>query len=209
MVYASLSGYRSRSLLSRLTLGMSFLLTACTRREAPATSVTPAPATPAAARSAATAEGAGGWGGAVSADGRVRLLGRGEDAVHEHGGPPAHIGSAAFEIDNERDAPLRVSVDDIEWLVGSGCPPSPEVTALKVKAHPAFAELRGSDQRPSQSLTVPAKSKLQLEVGYAWQEAYMVSCDRFATRVHFNVNGERISAIAEHRVTRRTALKRP
>jgi hypothetical protein len=153
----------------------------------------------------------GGWGWVVSADGRVRILGRGKDAVHNHGGPPAYIGSAAFQIHNERDTPLRISVDDIEWLAGSGCPPPLEVKALEVKARPAFAELRrgDSDQHLSQSLTVPAKSKLDLEVGYASQEAYMVSCNRFATRVYFNIEGERIGAIAEHRVTRRTPVRRP
>ena len=61
-----------------------------------------------------------------------------------------------------------------------------------------------SNPHPSQSVTVAAKSKLELEVGYSPQEAYMVSCDRFATRVHFDVDGEPIVALAEHRVTRRT-----
>jgi hypothetical protein len=126
--------------------------------------------------------------------------------VHDHGGPPARIGSAGFEIHNDRNSELRISVRDIEWLVGSGCR-----APLEVKAHPVFAELRrGSfDEHAGKSLTVPANSKLKVEVGYAWQEAYMVHCDRFATRVHFDVAGEPLTAIAEHRVVRRTALRKP
>lgn len=189
-------------MLERLALGACwFVAGACARHEAPVRPDAQAPSV----ASSKVAEGAGGSDWAVSADGRVRLLGHGENAVHDHGGPPAHIGSAGFEIHNDRDAPLRVSVRDIEWLVGSRCGP------LEVKAHPAFAELRrGSfDEKAGHSLTVPAKSKLDLEVGYAWQEAYMVYCDRFATRVYFDIGGERITAIAEHRVVRRTALRRP
>lgn len=189
-------------MLKQLTLGVFCLVAACTRREAPAEPV--ALATEAASAQAALGAGGSGW--AVSADGRVRIVGRGVDAVHDHGGPPARIGSAGFEIHNGRDTPLRVSVQDVEWLIGSSCQPP-----LQVKAHPAFAEFRRGNVREAagRSLTVPAKSKLDVEVGYAWQEAYLVSCDRFATRVHFNVEGERIAAVAEHRLVRRTALRRP
>jgi hypothetical protein len=187
--------------LARLTLGVCCLVAACTRREAQEPVARAAEAT-----SAEAALGVGGSGWAVSTDGRVRILGRGVDAVHNHNGPPAHIGSAGFEIHNGRETPLRISVRDIEWLIGSGCQPP-----LQIKAHPAFAELRRGSvkERAGQSVTVPAKSKLDVEVGYAWQEAYMVYCDRFATRVHFNVEDERIAAVAEHRVVRRTALRRP
>jgi hypothetical protein len=189
-------------------------MSACTRGEAPTPPTVPPsnvaptasftpPSNVAPSGSAKAREGST---SAVSADGRVSILGRGEYAVHDHGGPPAHIGSASFEVHNQRERPLRVSVRDIEWLVGSGCNPP-----RAVAAHPALGELRlgRGGQGVGASVTVPTKSKVDIEVGYAWQEAYMTFCDRFATRVIFDVEGEAIPALAEHHVVRRTPLSRP
>ena len=51
---------------------------------------------------------------------------------------PTFIGSASFEIHNERDAAPRVSVNDIEWLVASGCPPSREIEAVQAPTRVQF-----------------------------------------------------------------------
>jgi hypothetical protein len=165
-----------------------------------------AAAEPASAAPSRAPESLGGSTWVASADGRVRILGHGRSVVHDHGGPPAFVGSAGFEIDNQRAAAVQVSVRDIAWLVGSRCQPDAEV-----EAHPALGELRraNSTESAGASLLVPPRSRLVVEVGYAVQEAYMTSCERFATRVTFDVAGEALTAVAEHLVTRRTPLRRP
>jgi len=142
----------------------------------------------------------------VSGDGLVSLVGKGERAVHNHPGPPAHIGSAEFEVRNGRARPVVLSVKSIDWLVGRAC------AAPSVEGHPAFAEIRRKGSVNAQGAvktwTVPANTTVELEVGYALQEAYMNFCDVFVTRVHFDIDGEELSAAAEHEVVRRTPRRR-
>jgi hypothetical protein len=193
---------------------------ACTRRDtldkpssAPAltSAATPAPAPSASTTDSAVAGNrvgpldAAGDSWSFTRDGAVRVLGRGVHAIHNHGGPPAWIASADFEIENTRSTPVRIGVSDIEFTATYGC------DDRKVeKTQPKFAEIRLADQagNRAQSLVVPARKKLSVEIGYAAQEVYLTFCETCQTRVTLDVAGEPLIFDVEHRVTRRTPLKR-
>ena len=58
------------------------------------------------------------------------------------------------------------------------------------------------------ALTIPAGASTTIEIGHEVQSAYMAYCDRFATAAVFAVDGAEVEVIAEHRVVRRTPLRR-
>jgi hypothetical protein len=113
---------------------------------------------------------------------------------HEHGGDAARIGSATFIAHNPHARPLRLRVRSIEYLDDSQCNLPSEV-----RARPKPAPDNPTELAPGQS---------ELVIGFAAQGAYQVHCDRFATRVTFEVEGKRIAATAEHEVMRFEPMRR-
>jgi hypothetical protein len=107
---------------------------------------------------------------------------------HEHGGDAASIGGARFIAHNPHSRPLRLRVRGVEMLEDSQCGLPNEV-----KARPKPAPDAPTKLAPGQS---------ELVIGFEPQGAYQVHCDRFATRVTFEVEGKRIAATVEHEVMR-------
>lgn len=107
---------------------------------------------------------------------------------HEHGGDSARIGAATFTAFNPHVRALRLRVRGIEFLGDSECGAPSEVKS----------RLKPTADAP----TKLAPGESELVVGFAPQGAYQVHCDRFATRVTFEVEGKRLVATTEHEVMR-------
>lgn len=135
----------------------------------------------------------------------VTIKGRGEYRAHTHGGPPAWIGGATFEVENLREQPITLTLTGTRWLRAYECE-----LPRQEKAQPKPAGLALVDENIDGAMTVviPAHSRKTVSIGHELQEAYMVSCDRFATAARFSVEGEVVEVIGEHRVIRRSPLRR-
>jgi hypothetical protein len=129
----------------------------------------------------------------VQVDGKpVVIAGLSDSHMHEHGGDAAWIGAASFVVHNPHARPLPLRVTAIEFLRDSSCALPNEVGT-----------------RPKPSGKVPraiAPGQSEIHVAFARQSAYQSHCDRFATRVTFDVAGRSITATAEHEVSRFDAL---
>lgn len=146
---------------------------------------------------------------AVLAAGQVIIQGVTTFASHMHGGAPAQLGHARFQVENRGTQPLRLTVTDIEFLRGiHDCEHPPR----QVASHPRFGGLfvEASDPREStREIELKPGRTIQLSVGFASVPAYGVYCDRFAFRVHFQIGREKAAAISEARVIRREPLRQP
>jgi hypothetical protein len=130
----------------------------------------------------------------VEVDGKpVVIAGVTSRERHEHGGDAAKIGGADFVAHNPHARPLRLRVLGIEFLRDFECGLPNEV-----KARP----------KPTVVPKQLAPGQSEIVVGFAAQDAYQAHCDRFATRVTFEVEGKTIAAAAEHEVMRFEPLRR-
>ncbi len=135
----------------------------------------------------------------------VRIEGRGEYASHSHGGEAARIGGATFEVANRRERPVELRIVGARWLTANSCElPREERARPKV----AGLALEGAPLGGVYSVTIPAGEERTVRIGHVVQRAYMASCDRFATAALFEVDGAPVEVIGEHRVVRRTPLRR-
>jgi len=129
-------------------------------------------------------------------------------ARHTHGGPPAQLGHASFVLVNRGDRARRVSVVDIEFLQGSkDCDQPPS----QIVSHPKSGGILLSDGKQRQSapeVEVKAGATVEAIVGFTAVPAYYVYCDRFAFRVYFLVDGEKLAVIDEVNITREEPLHR-
>ena len=145
---------------------------------------------------------------AVATRSKFEIHGVTGQARHIHGGPPAQLGHASFVFANRGNQERRVSVIDIEFLQGSkDCdhPPS------KIVSHPKSGGILLSDGKQRQSspeVTVKAGATVEATVGFTTVPAYYVYCDRFAFRVYFQVDGEKLAVIDEVNITRVEPLRR-
>ena len=87
--------------------------------------------------------------------------------------------------------------------------PAPASTvALRPKLDGLLPE-EDDDPRPAtKSLEIPAGASLAVRVEFDAVSAYMASCDRFAIRVRFEVNGEKLAPIADLHVMRMEPIRR-
>jgi hypothetical protein len=134
----------------------------------------------------------------------VRIEGRGEYKSHVHGGEPARIGGASFEVSNGRDVPVELKLISTRWLVAYSCELPREEHA---RPKPAGLAREDGLVDGAMSVTIPAGASEVVRVGHAAQSAYMTHCDRFATAASFEVDGVDLEVIAEHHVTRREPLR--
>lgn len=147
-----------------------------------------------------------GWTDATSSAASVRndfeIHGITGHARHMHGGPPAQIGDVRFTFANRSAKPRQVTVTDIEFLQGNkDCDHPP----AKVTAHPKSGGILledGVQRESSQNVTVKAGATVEASVGFTAMPAYYVYCDRFAVRVHFQVDGEKLVVVDEIAVVR-------
>lgn len=124
-------------------------------------------------------------------------------ASHTHGGEPAHIGRAVFEVWNRGARPVSVSVARLAWLTAASCD-----GPLSMRARPAVAGLTIEDGTTQTARVTIAPGRATLTVWFAVQPAYYAYCDRFAARATFDVGGEAITSTAEQIVMRREPLRR-
>jgi len=139
---------------------------------------------------------------------KLEIRGVSGTARHTHGGAPAQLGHARFVFANHDEKSHRVSVVDIEFLQGiRSCDHSPN----KVVSHPKSGGILladGTQQESAARVEVKAGATVEATVGFASVPAYYVYCDRFAFRVHFQVDGEKIAVIDEINITRMEPLRR-
>ena len=164
------------------------------------------------ALSAVLAKSSSGWTDAttqaVATRSKFEIHGVTGQAMHTHGGPPAQLGHASFIFANRGDQARHVSVVDIEFLQGSkDCdhPPS------KIVSHPKSGGILLSDGKQRQSapeVEVKAGATVEATVGFTAVLAYYAYCDRFAFRVYFHVDGEKLAVIDEVNITREEPLRR-
>ena len=134
----------------------------------------------------------------------VQINGRGKRTSHTHGGDPAWIGEASFVVDNRRDEPLDLFLVATRWLVDASC----EVPYReRAQPRPAGIENEQGLIDGTMTITIAAQTVQTIRIGHEVQPAYMASCDRFATAAVFELDGEAVEVIAEHRVTRRQPLR--
>lgn len=144
---------------------------------------------------------------ATAAGGKFVIRGVTQHAIHTHGGAPAQIGHASFVFENRSDKPRRVSVIDIEFLRGNkNCEHAPQT----VVSHPKSGGILLADGKQRESapqVEVKAGATVNATVGFVAVPAYYVYCDRFALRIHFQVDGEKVAVIDEVNVTREEPLR--
>ncbi|MCX4247417.1 hypothetical protein [Paraliomyxa miuraensis] len=133
----------------------------------------------------------------------VRIEGRGEHAWHTHGGDAARIGSAELEVTNDRNDPVTLRLVYARWLTAFSCElPREERSRPKVAGMAVGSEL----VEGAMTAEIPARATRTVTVGHEAQEAYSASCERFATAVTLDMDGERVEVIAEHEVMREEEL---
>lgn len=137
------------------------------------------------------------------ADG-VRIQGHGLYRSHTHGGEPARIGGASFEVENRRDTPIELRLVGTRWLTAFSCELPREVRA---RPKPAGIAIEPDLVDGKMTVRIPAETTKTVELGHEAQSAYMAWCDRFATAATFEIDGKELEVIAEHRVVRREPLR--
>jgi hypothetical protein len=144
---------------------------------------------------------------ATALKGKFEIRGVTGHARHTHGGDAAHLGHARFVFINHDDKPHRVSVVDVEFLRGiKSC----DIPPSQVASHPKSGGILlqdGNQRESAPQVEVKAGATVEAMVGFTSVEAYYVYCDRFAFRVHFRVDGERIAVIDEINVARVSPLR--
>jgi hypothetical protein len=138
---------------------------------------------------------------ATAAQSKLEIRGVSGQARHLHAGAPAQLGHARFVFINHDEKSHRVSVTDIEFLHGiKSCeqPPSKVVSHLKSGG---ILLLDGKQRESAPRVEVPAGATVEATVGFTSVPAYYVYCDRFAFRVHFQVDAEKIAVMSEVNIT--------
>jgi hypothetical protein len=118
-------------------------------------------------------------------------------ARHTHGGPPAPLGHARFELTNEGSTPVAVRPTAalfVRTIKDCDEPPSEPVERL-VPAGLFPEDDRWTESRPA--LVVEPGETVRVIVGWPAVDAYYVYCDRFGFRVTFEL--EVAGAIVEAR----------
>ncbi len=145
---------------------------------------------------------------ATNAAGSVTITGKPSTSLHTHGGAPATLNDARFEVKNSSAEPVSVTVAKIVFLTGSSC----ETPPTERRSEPTFGGLfvsGGTQPESVKQLVVAPSATVVVDVGFSGVEAYYSHCDRFAFEVAFDVGGERLTAIAETNVTRVDPLREP
>ena len=144
---------------------------------------------------------------ATAVQSKLEIRGVSGQAMHTHGGAPAQLHHARFAFANHDEKSHWVSVVEIELLQGmKGCDHPPD----KVVSHPKSGGILLSDgiQRESAPrVEVKAGATVGATVGFTSVPAYYVYCDRFAFRVYFQVDGEKVAVIDEVNITRMEPMR--
>ncbi len=123
--------------------------------------------------------------------GRVVIRGRTVRATHDHGGPPARIGLALFEVHNKQNEPMTLTLQRTQWLHGRATPLVPRGLTL---------DLAGRSPRMSLSIPPGVHDLLVLHeplLGHAR------SVNESGTAATFELDGETVEVVAEHRISSR------
>jgi hypothetical protein len=136
---------------------------------------------------------------------RLRITGLTSAVRHLHGGPPAKLGEATFEVQNRSAHPHRVRVSKVTHLRAHPCGNEPNEVINQLEASGIVVERQGNYQTSRPQITVGAGQSATLHVGFSWVEAYQVFCDYFSFRVTFLIDDQvPLVATAVTEVTRVT-----
>jgi hypothetical protein len=146
---------------------------------------------------------------ATTPDGTVIIRGLDGSAMHTHGGAPARLGGATFQVTNQSCRSRTIQAETVEHLYGRSCTEAP----AQVRARPRSAGLLvddGSQTESRPSVTVAPGADVAVSLGFSPSvQAYYTFCDRFAFRVRFRVDGDPLVVVAETIVTREEPLRSP
>jgi hypothetical protein len=147
---------------------------------------------------------------ASSADGNLRISGLTSEARHWHGGRPALLFDAKFQIENRSSAARSVSIERVVFVKRHPCgDPGSKVTS-ELKSAGITVERAGNYERTRPRAQLRARETAVLRVGFPAVEAYQVWCDYFSFEVTFRLEGgEALTATARTDVRRVTPLRGP
>lgn len=178
----------------RATAVMILTGIACTRTETP-----PSPPAATVAVSAVSAPPIA----TLPAPAALRIVGLTDHAMHTHGGDPARVTVARFEIENTGDVAQEVTLDGVDFLSDHGVQPcTGPATTFRKKLATRGVRLGGSAGDFASSVVVPFHAKSVVEVGFDPAEAYYSYCDTFGFRAHFRTGGGAVTAVANLKVSR-------
>ncbi|MEL6346919.1 MAG: hypothetical protein AAFV53_27650 [Myxococcota bacterium] len=144
---------------------------------------------------------------ASSEDSRLTVTGIDGHARHTHGGPPAAIGHARFQIQWRGEQPVRLTVTHVDFLIGHDCEHPPATVSSSPKVGGLI--LAEGMVESAKAVTLTPNSDNQLTVGFPAVSAYYTHCDRFAFRVTFQADDLALTALAETNVMRVEPYDRP
>jgi len=143
-----------------------------------------------------------------SADRNLRISGLTDPARHLHGGPPARLSQARFEIENHSSISRTVSLARAIFIRRHPCTDAGFEVKSELKPSGIAVERRSRFEATQPRISVGAGETAALLVGFPAVEAYQVYCDYFSFEVTFLLDGkEPLTAEASTSVTRVTPLR--
>jgi len=134
----------------------------------------------------------------TTGDGLVTVRGVVTGRRHNHGGEPARLREAQFEVENRDSSARTIAIETIEFI---------QSHAPDARLEPIGLRIRDDYETPSSMLVeIPAGEEKEVHVSFGMVPAYQSFDDRFAFRVTFHVGDETVTAVARTKVTRVTPL---
>ncbi len=145
----------------------------------------------------------------LSADGNLQITGLTDRVRHLHGGPPAWLSEARFEVENHSSVSRTVSVARADFIRRHPCADAGLERRTELKPSGVVIERQGNFVAAPPRIIIGAGKTVLLNVAFPAVEAYQFYCDYFSFAVTFLLDGkEPLTAEATTSVTRVTPLKR-
>ena len=128
---------------------------------------------------------------------------------HLHGGPPAWLRTARFEIENRSRSSRGISVARVIFVKSHPCGDAASDVKSEVRPTGISIEHQGELELAQSYVMLGAGQVAIVDVEFLAVEAYQFFCDYFAFEVAFELEGgEVLTATAESQVARVTPLRR-
>ncbi|MEZ4316337.1 MAG: hypothetical protein R3F61_02485 [Myxococcota bacterium] len=134
------------------------------------------------------------------------VKGQTDHAIHTHGGAPAKLDSAPFEVVLAGTTPATLEVKRVEYLRAHSCDAD---ARFEVAEEPVASRLDVQPSEPAAQGADPAGPSWEIQPGthlvrvaFSPVEAYYTHCDRFQLRVTFRSGEHTLTAISETLVSR-------
>jgi hypothetical protein len=122
---------------------------------------------------------------------------------HTHGGPGARVDHATFLVANDDGTAHRLTLDAVDLLADHGVAPCDGVaTTLAKTLATRGLHLDASAGEGGSEITIAPRTSSRVTVLFEPVEASYVSCDTYAIRARFAVDGKSLVAVAPLAVER-------